>query len=49
MAARSDRRQSFPEVDRAEWFDIEGARTKVPSDHLELVNRLLAILEGAGR
>jgi predicted NUDIX family NTP pyrophosphohydrolase len=25
---RSGGRQSFPEVDRAEWFDIELARTK---------------------
>jgi predicted NUDIX family NTP pyrophosphohydrolase len=24
---RSGRRQNFPEVDRAEWFDIEVART----------------------
>ena len=28
---RSGRRQNFPEVDRAEWFDIELARTKMLS------------------
>jgi predicted NUDIX family NTP pyrophosphohydrolase len=26
---RTGRRQSFPEVDRAEWFDIDFARTKM--------------------
>jgi predicted NUDIX family NTP pyrophosphohydrolase len=26
---RSGRRQSFPEIDRAEWFSVEAARTKV--------------------
>jgi predicted NUDIX family NTP pyrophosphohydrolase len=40
---RSDRRQSFPEVDRAEWFDIEFARTKMLSAQVELLDRLLAI------
>ncbi|MGY4298815.1 putative NUDIX family NTP pyrophosphohydrolase [Bradyrhizobium sp. i1.4.4] len=40
---RSGRRQSFPEVDRAEWFDIEFARTKILSGQVELVDRLLAI------
>ncbi|MFK4719726.1 putative NUDIX family NTP pyrophosphohydrolase [Bradyrhizobium niftali] len=40
---RSDRRQSFPEVDRAEWFDIEFARIKMLSGQVELLDRLLAI------
>jgi predicted NUDIX family NTP pyrophosphohydrolase len=40
---RSGRRQSFPEVDRAEWFDIEFARTKMLSGQVELLDRLLAI------
>ena len=40
---RSGRRQSFPEVDRAEWFDIEFARTKMLSAQVELLDRLLAI------
>jgi predicted NUDIX family NTP pyrophosphohydrolase len=40
---RSGRRQSFPEVDRAEWFNIEFARTKMLSGQIELLDRLLAI------
>jgi predicted NUDIX family NTP pyrophosphohydrolase len=47
---RSGRRQSFPEVDRAEWFDIEFARTKMLSAQVELLDRLLAIaVESAGK
>ncbi|MGL3214112.1 NUDIX domain-containing protein [Bradyrhizobium sp. BR 1433] len=46
---RSGRRQSFPEVDRAEWFDIELARTKMLSAQADFLDRLLAIaVEGAG-
>jgi predicted NUDIX family NTP pyrophosphohydrolase len=41
---RSGRRQSFPEVDRAEWFDIEFARTKLLSGQVELLDRLSAIV-----
>lgn len=40
---RSGRRKTFPEVDRAEWFDIELARTKMLSAQAELLDRLLAI------
>jgi predicted NUDIX family NTP pyrophosphohydrolase len=40
---RSGRRQTFPEVDRAEWFDIESARPKMLSAQVELLDRLLAI------
>jgi predicted NUDIX family NTP pyrophosphohydrolase len=39
---RSGRRQSFPEVDRAEWFDIESARMKMLSGQVELLDRLMA-------
>jgi predicted NUDIX family NTP pyrophosphohydrolase len=47
---RSGRRQTFPEVDRAEWFDIEFARTKMLSGQMELLDRLLAISdESAGK
>jgi predicted NUDIX family NTP pyrophosphohydrolase len=47
---RSGRRQSFPEVDRAEWFDIEFARTKMQPGQVELLDRLLAIaVESAGK
>jgi predicted NUDIX family NTP pyrophosphohydrolase len=40
---RSGRRQSFPEVDRAEWFNVELARTKMLSAQVDLLDRLLAI------
>ena len=40
---RSGRWQSFPEVDRAEWYDIETARSKMLSAQVELLDRLLAI------
>ncbi|MCP1838814.1 putative NUDIX family NTP pyrophosphohydrolase [Bradyrhizobium sp. USDA 4524] len=47
---RSGRRQSFPEVDRVEWFDIEFARTKMLSAQIKFLDRLLAIaVEGAGK
>ncbi|WOH80654.1 NUDIX domain-containing protein [Bradyrhizobium sp. BEA-2-5] len=47
---RSGRRQNFPEVDRAEWFDIGFARTKILSGQMELLDRLLAIAgESAGK
>jgi predicted NUDIX family NTP pyrophosphohydrolase len=37
---RSGRMQSFPEVDRAEWFDLEAARTKILSGQVALLDRL---------
>jgi predicted NUDIX family NTP pyrophosphohydrolase len=37
---RSGRLQSFPEVDRAEWFDLEAARSKILSGQIELIDRL---------
>jgi predicted NUDIX family NTP pyrophosphohydrolase len=48
---RSGRRQSFPEVDRAEWFAIEAARPKILSAQGEFLDRLLPIAaqDGAGR
>jgi predicted NUDIX family NTP pyrophosphohydrolase len=41
---RSGRRQVFPEVDRAEWFDIELAPTKLITAQVELLDRLLGIV-----
>jgi predicted NUDIX family NTP pyrophosphohydrolase len=41
---RSGRRQIFPEVDRAEWFDIELARTKLITAQVELLDRVPAIV-----
>jgi predicted NUDIX family NTP pyrophosphohydrolase len=36
---RSGRRQAFPEVDRAEWFYLETAKTKVLSGQIDLIDR----------
>jgi len=38
---RSGNRQKFPEVDRAEWFDLETAREKIISAQAEFLDRLL--------
>ncbi|HET8565030.1 MAG TPA: NUDIX domain-containing protein [Solirubrobacterales bacterium] len=38
---RSGREQEFPEVDRAEWFDLEAARKKILPAQAELLDRLL--------
>jgi predicted NUDIX family NTP pyrophosphohydrolase len=37
--------QEFPEVDRAEWFDLERAREKILPAQAELLDRLLERLE----
>lgn len=34
------RLQPFPEIDRAEWFDLEAARSKILSGQIELIDRL---------
>jgi predicted NUDIX family NTP pyrophosphohydrolase len=41
---RSGRRQQFPEVDRAEWFDPDAARAKINPAQAELIDRLLGHL-----
>lgn len=38
---RSGSRQEFPEVDRAEWFDLETAREKILPAQAEFLDRLL--------
>ena len=38
---RSGRMQSFPEVDRAEWFGPDSARTKILAGQLPFIDRLL--------
>ena len=43
---RSGRRQSFPEVDRAEWFDLETAAAKINAAQAELLERLEERLAG---
>jgi predicted NUDIX family NTP pyrophosphohydrolase len=37
---KSGRLRTFPEVDRAEWFDLEIARLKILSGQIELIDRL---------
>jgi predicted NUDIX family NTP pyrophosphohydrolase len=41
---KSGRRQSFPEVDRAAWFEIEEARRKILPAQAAFIDRLLALL-----
>jgi predicted NUDIX family NTP pyrophosphohydrolase len=43
---RSGRRQRFPEVDRAAWFDPETARRKLLAGQVPFVDRLLETLRG---
>jgi predicted NUDIX family NTP pyrophosphohydrolase len=42
---RSGSRQEFPEVDRAEWFDLDTAREKILPAQAEFLDRLLAELK----
>jgi predicted NUDIX family NTP pyrophosphohydrolase len=44
---RSGRRQSFPEVDRAEWFDVSEARRKILPAQRAFIDRLSGAL-GSG-
>jgi predicted NUDIX family NTP pyrophosphohydrolase len=43
---RSGNQQEFPEVDRAEWFDLETAREKILPAQAEFLDRLLERLNG---
>jgi len=36
--------QTFPEIDRAEWFSLADARRKLNQAQAELVDRLEALL-----
>jgi len=45
---RSGRRQEFPEIDRAGWFDLGTARRKIVKGQVALVDRLEERLSGAG-
>jgi len=46
---RSGRRQSFPEVDRAEWFTPAEARTKLLAGQRPFIERLLKTVDGTPR
>jgi predicted NUDIX family NTP pyrophosphohydrolase len=41
---RSGRRQSFPEIDRAEWFPLDAAREKLNPAQAAFIDRLEALL-----
>jgi predicted NUDIX family NTP pyrophosphohydrolase len=43
---KSGRVQSFPEVDRAAWFDSEAVKTKILAAQFELIDRLKTKLAG---
>ena len=40
--------QSFPEVDRAAWFDAERARSMILESQQPLIDRLEAMLAARG-
>lgn len=42
---RSGKRQSFPEIDRAEWFDLATAREKINESQRKLLDRLETMRE----
>lgn len=37
---RSGRRQTFPEIDRAEWFDLDTARRKINAAQRNLIDEI---------
>ena len=45
---RSGRRQSFPEVDRAEWFELQAAHARINPGQRPLLARLERLLDRAG-
>ncbi len=44
---RSGRRQSFPEVDRAAWFDLPAARLKINPAQVALIDELETLIAPA--
>ena len=45
---RSGRMQTFPEVDRAEWFDLAAARAKILEGQRPLLDRLAELVGQTG-
>jgi predicted NUDIX family NTP pyrophosphohydrolase len=43
---KSGRIQEFPEVDRAQWFNIPEARKRILASQLGFIDQLMAILSG---
>ncbi|MBO0848268.1 MAG: NUDIX domain-containing protein [Pseudonocardia sp.] len=46
---KSGRTRSFPEIDRAAWFDLATARVKLARGQAEFLDRLLAAVEAGQR
>ena len=46
---RSGRRERFPEIDRAEWFDLPTARSKLINAQVALLERLAELLSSGSR
>jgi predicted NUDIX family NTP pyrophosphohydrolase len=42
---RSGRQQTFPEIDRAEWFDLDAARTRILKGQVGFINELEQTLQ----
>ncbi len=45
---KSGRQKEFPEVDRAEWFPLDAARTKISKGQIALLDQLQAKLTPSG-
>ena len=45
---RSGQRREFPEVDRAEWFDLAAARARINKGQAELLDRLVTKIAQLG-
>jgi len=43
---RSGRQQEFPEIDRAAWFDLDAAKTKLREEQVPLIERLELLVGG---
>ncbi len=46
---RSGRRQAFPEIDRAQWFDLAAARSRINEAQRTLLDRLEAVAADRGK
>jgi predicted NUDIX family NTP pyrophosphohydrolase len=44
---RSGHKEEFPEVDRAAWFDVDGARRKILPGQIHFIDRLFELLTGS--
>jgi predicted NUDIX family NTP pyrophosphohydrolase len=46
---KSERQQSFPEIDRAEWFDLPTAQAKILASQRPFLDRLAELLQRSGQ